>query len=56
MLRKIGFNLTHFKDYLNGIQIGGDETVRYRSSVNKVGSDEFREEGEKLLSLVKLYR
>ena len=41
---------------LNGIQIGGDETVRYRSSVNKVGSDEFREEGEKLLSLVKLYR
>ena len=56
MLRKIGFNLTHFKDYLNGIQIGRDETIRYRSSVNKVGSDEFREEGEKLLSLVKLYR
>lgn len=56
MLKRIGFNFTHFEDFLSGSQVGGDETIRYRSSVNKVGSDEFREEGEKLLSLVKLYR
>ena len=56
MLKRIGFNLTHFKDFLNGVQVGKDETIRYRSLVNRVDSDEFREEGEKLLSLVKLYR
>ena len=56
ILKRIGFNLTHFKDFLNGVQVGGDETVRYRCLVNKIDSDEFREEGEKLLSLVKLYR
>lgn len=56
ILRRIGLNLTHFRDFLNGVQVGGDETIRYRSLVNKIDSDEFREEGEKLLSLVKLYR
>lgn len=56
MLRKVGVNLTHFKDFLRGRQVGGDETIRYRSLVNRVGSEEFRIEGEKLLSLVKLYR
>ena len=56
MLKRIGFNLTHFKDFLSGVQVGKDETIRYRSLVNRVDSDEFREEGEKLLSLVKLYR
>ena len=56
MLRKVGVNLTHFKDFLRGKQVGGDETIRYRSLVKRVGSEEFRIEGEKLLSLVKLYR
>ena len=53
ILRRIGFNLTHFRDFLSGVQIGNDETIRYRSLVNKVDSPEFREEGEKLLTLVR---
>ena len=53
ILRRIGFNLTHFRDFLNGIQIGGDETVRYRILVKKTDSPEMRDEGEKLISLVK---
>ena len=53
ILRRIGFNLTHFRDFLSGVQIGNDETIRYRCLVNKVDSPEFREEGEKLISYVK---
>lgn len=53
MLRRIGFNLTHFKDFLNEIQIGGDETVRYRRLVEKTDSPEMKEEGEKLISKVR---
>ena len=53
ILRRIGFNLTHFRDFLSGVQIGNDETIRYRCLVNKVDSPEFREEGEKLLTLVR---
>lgn len=41
---------------MNGIQIGNDETIRYRSLVNKIDSPEMREEGERLLSLVKKYK
>lgn len=55
ILRRIGFNLTHFKDFLRGKQIGGDETIRYRSLVNKIDSLEFKEEGEKLLELVRKF-
>lgn len=53
ILRRIGFNLTHFRDFLSGVQIGNDETIRYRCLVNKVDSPEFKEEGEKLLTLVR---
>ena len=53
ILRRIGFNLTHFRDFMNRKQIGGDETIRYRMLVNKIDSPEFREEGEKLLALVR---
>lgn len=53
ILRRIGFNLTHFRDFLSGVQIGNDETIGYRCLVNKVDSPEFREEGEKLLTLVR---
>lgn len=53
ILRRIGFNLTHFRDFISGVQIGNDETIRYRSLVNKIGSPEMKEQGEKLISLVK---
>lgn len=53
ILRRIGFNLTHFRDFLSGVQIGNDETIRYRCLVNKVDSPEFKEEGEKLISHVR---
>ena len=53
VLRRIGFNLTHFRDFLSRNQIGNDQTIRYRRLVNKVDSPEFREEGEKLLTLVR---
>ena len=53
ILRRIGFNFTHFKDFLNGIQIGGDETVLYRLSVEDIDSEENKEEGEKLISKVR---
>ena len=32
---------------LSGVQIGNDETIRYRCLVNKVDSPEFKEEGER---------
>ena len=53
ILRRIGFNLTHFRDFMNGEQIGNDETIRYRALVNDIDSPKFKEEGEKLISLVK---
>ena len=53
ILRRIGFNLTHFRDFLNGVQIGNDETIRYRCLVNKVDSPEFKEEVEKLISHIR---
>lgn len=53
ILRRIGFNLTHFRDFMNGVQIGSNETIRYRCLINKIDSPEFKEEGEKLISLVK---
>ncbi len=56
ILLRIGFNLTHFKCFMNGIQIGNNETIRYRSLVNKIDSPEMRKEGEKLLSLVTKYK
>lgn len=41
---------------MNGIQIGNNETISYRSLVNKMDSPEMKEEGEKLLSFVKTYK
>lgn len=56
ILRRIGFNLTHFRDFMNGIQIGNNETIRYRMQVNKIDSKEMKEEGERLISLIKEYK
>lgn len=56
ILRRIGFNLTHFKDFMNGVRIGNDESIRYRYSINKIDSPEMQEEGEKLIALVKTYK
>lgn len=53
ILRRIGFNLTHFRDFLNGIQIGNDETISYRMLVTKIDSPEMKEEGEKLVKVLK---
>lgn len=53
ILKQIGFNLTHFRDFINGVQIGNDERIRYRCLVNKIDSPEMMEEGEKLLKFVK---
>ena len=53
ILKRIGFNLTHFRDFMSGIQIGNDETIRYRSLVNKIDSAEMKEEGEKLIKALK---
>ncbi|MBQ3021608.1 MAG: hypothetical protein IJD92_05255 [Bacilli bacterium] len=53
ILRRIGFNLTHFKDFMNGETIGNDERVRYKSLVNEIDSQKFKEEGEELISLVR---
>ena len=53
ILRRIGFNLTHFRDFMNGVQIGNNETIRYRSLVNEMDSPKMKEEGEKLISLFK---
>lgn len=53
ILRRIGFNLTHFRDFMNGEQIGNDETIRYRALVNEIDSPKFKEDGEKLISFVK---
>lgn len=54
ILRRIGFNLTHFRDFMNGVQIGNNETIRYRSLVNEMDSPKMKEEGEKLISLFKM--
>lgn len=56
ILRRIGFNLTHFRDFMDGKQIGNDERIRYRCLVNKIDSPEMKEQGEKLLSFVKKYK
>lgn len=53
ILRRIGFNLTHFRDFMNGIQIGNDETISYRMLVNEIDSPEMKEEGEKLIKALK---
>lgn len=53
ILRRIGFKLTHFKDYMDGLQIGGDESILYRLSVKDIDSPEMKEKGEKLISKIK---
>ena len=53
ILRKIGFNLTHFKDFMGGLQIGNDETIYYRTLINKIGSLEMKEEGERLIKVLR---
>lgn len=53
ILRRIGFNLTHFRDFINGARIGNNESIRYKILVDKIDSPEMQEEGKKLLSLVR---
>jgi len=55
MLKRIGFNLTHFRDFMSGAQIGNYETFRYRCLLNKIDSPEMKEEGEKLIRLVEIH-
>lgn len=52
ILRRIGFNLTHFRDFMNGVQIGGNETFRYKDLLNKIDTLEMKEQGEKLISTI----
>ena len=35
IIKRLGFNLTHFRDFINGVQIGNDETIRYKMLVKK---------------------
>lgn len=56
ILRRIGGNFTHFKDYMDGLQIGNNESISYRFSINKIDSPEMKKEGERLISLVKAYK
>ena len=56
ILRRIGFNLTHFRDFINKKQIGGDETIRYRMLIQRIDSPEFKEEAEELISKIKVLR
>lgn len=56
ILRKIGFNLTHFRDYMNDVQIENNEALFYRYSTNRIGTCELKAEGEKLIRLVKSIR
>ena len=53
MLRKIGFNLTHFRDFISDVQNMNNETIGYNSLLNKIDTPEMKEEGEKLISLVR---
>ncbi len=55
MLRRIGFNLTHFRDFLNGVQIGNSESIRHMWLLDEIDSPEMKEQGEKLLNFVKKY-
>lgn len=51
ILRRIGFNLTHFRDFINGVQIGNNEMFSYKFLVNEIDSEEKRKSGEKLIKL-----
>ncbi len=52
IVKRLGFNLTHFRDFINGVQIGNDETFRYRMLVKEIDSPEFKKQGEELISLL----
>ena len=53
ILRRIGFDLTHFRDFMDGKQIGNDERITSRLLINKIDSPENYEAGEKLISYVR---
>ena len=52
IVKRLGFNLTHFRDFINGVQIGNDETFRYKMLVKKIDSPEFKKQGEELIALL----
>lgn len=53
ILRRIGFNLTHFRDFICGIQIGNNESIMYRTLNKKIDSEENKIAGEKLITAIK---
>lgn len=53
ILRRVGFNLTYFKAFMNGEQIGNNEVRSYRNLVKDIDSPKSKEEGERLIYLVK---
>lgn len=53
ILRRIGFNLTHFRDFINGVQIGNNESIIYRTLNKKIDSKENKDAGEKLINSIK---
>lgn len=53
ILKRIGFNLTHFRDYMNGEQVGNDETYKYRLFTKTMDSQEMEEQGKRLILTLK---
>ncbi len=56
ILRRIGCNFTHFKDYIAGKQIGNNESIMYRLSVKNIDTPKMKDDGERLISLAKSYK
>ncbi len=53
ILKRIGFNLTYFRNFLDGNPIGNNESLLHRFLVCEVDSHKMKEDGEKLISLIK---
>ena len=53
ILKRIGLNLTHFRIFLSGLRVDGDNLLMSRVRFQKIGSTENKEQGEKLIKLVK---
>ena len=53
ILRRIGLCLTHFRIFLSGVRVDGDNSIMSRYRFQKIDSKENKEEGEKLIKLVK---
>jgi hypothetical protein len=49
MLKRVGYNLTYFSHFINGIQIGNCELISYRYSKDRMNTPEKYEEGKRLI-------